>query len=78
MVKCVSYQFGSSDSGTEWMMLKSALGYDRKSGDASFQKVFLFTITSDSERKISSEMKEDIDAGKSVNVSAEYELRKRA
>ena len=78
MVKCYSYLNGVSENGTPWLMLKSALEYDRKSGDTKWQMAFLFTITNDSERKVAKHMQEDIDAGKSVNVDEKHQLRKRA
>ena len=78
MVKCYSYLFGSSEKGTEWLMLKSSLQYDRKSGDTKWQMAFLFTITNDKEREVAKQMAEDIDAGKSVNGDEKHQLRQRA
>ena len=76
-LRCVSYQTGVAASGTPWVMLKTALSYDRKTGRMIPQRRCLFTVTSDDEKQLASEMQEDIDNGKVVLVDEKHELKDR-
>jgi len=69
-----SYKLGTSEKGTDWLMLLTTPTYDDSSGRAELQRRCLMLIASPAEKDVASRMQARINDGKAVIVDSRFEL----